>query len=193
MPSSSSAMVTGLTAAALAAIGFLAHQASVTVPAELGRPRASASPSPGVSGVPGAPGASKAPRDKRHPEALPTGSGKGERVVYSVDDDRVWLVGAGDRVQRTFRVTPSTVDPAPGTYTVTSRSNRVTGSDGIPVEHVVRFAGVDGVVIGFSAAVDGSTEKPAPGVKTGGIRETRADGDAMWDFATIGQKVVVVR
>ncbi|MCZ9345627.1 hypothetical protein NGM37_48630 [Streptomyces sp. TRM76130] len=193
MPTSSSVMVTGLTAAALAAIGVLAYQASATAPAELGGPRASASPSPGVPGAPGGPGASRAPRDQRHPEALPTGSGTGERVVYSVDDDRVWLVGEGDRVRRTFRVTPSTVDPPPGSYTVTSRSNRVTGSDGVPVEHVVRFASVDGVVIGFSAAVDGSTTKAAPGAKTGGIRESRADGDAMWEFATIGQRVVVVR
>jgi hypothetical protein len=185
VPSSSSAMVTGLTAAALVTIGVLGYQAAATVPAELGKPRASASPSPGLS---------KAPRDERHPDALPAGSGTGERVVYSVDDDRVWLVGAGGRVRRTFGVTPSTVDPAPGTYAVTSRSNRITGSDGIPVEHVVRFTSVDGVVIGFSAAVDDSAPaKTAQGVKTGGIRESRADGDAMWDFATIGQKVVVVR
>ena len=88
------------------------------------------------------------------------------------------------------------MDPAPGSYSVTSRSNAVTGSDGVPVEHVVRFATVDGVVVGFSAAVDGSTAPapaPDPKVRTGGIREARADGDAMWTFATIGRTVVVVR
>ncbi|MET9983301.1 hypothetical protein [Streptomyces rochei] len=184
MASSSAGFVAGLTAAALATIGFLAHQASVAAPHDPARAR--------VSGPP-APGASKAPRDRGHPEALPAGTGRGERVVYSVDDDRVWLVGADGRVQRTFEVTPSTVDPAPGTYAVTSRSNRVTGSDGIPVEHVVRFASVDGVVIGFSAAVDGSMPEPDPDERTGGIRETRADGDALWRFATIGQRVVVIR
>ncbi|WP_446046526.1 hypothetical protein [Streptomyces olivaceus] len=186
MASSSAGFVAGLTTAALAAIGVLAHQASTHVPHDLGRTHATGSPAPG------APGASKAPRDRRHPETLPTGSGRGERVVYSVDDDRVWLVGAGGEVRRTFRVTPSTVDPLPGTYTVTSRSNRVTGSDGVPIEHVVRFAGREGVAVGFSAAVDGSTAKPDPGERTGGIRESRADGDAMWQFATIGQQVVVV-
>ncbi|MFE0804808.1 hypothetical protein [Streptomyces sp. NPDC058812] len=183
MASSSAGLVTGLTAAALATIGVLGYQASANAPADLGGTHASSTP---------APGASKAPRDRRHPNALPAGSGRGERVVYSVDDDRVWLVGAGNKVERTFKVTPSTVDPAPGTYAVTSRSNRVTGSDGIPVEHVVRFTSVEGVVIGFSAAVDGSTAKPDAGERTGGIRETRADGDAMWQFATIGQRVVVV-
>jgi hypothetical protein len=181
--SSSAGIVTGLTAAALVALGVLAHQASVSAPDDLGRTGATVSP---------APGAAKAPRDKRHPDALPAGSGTGERVVYSVDADRVWLVGPGNKVRRTFEVTPSTVDPAPGAYTVTSRSNRITGSDGIPVEHVVRFAGAQGVAIGFSAAVDGSTAAPDPDRPTGGIRESRADGDAMWKFATIGRPVVVV-
>lgn len=187
MPSTSAGIVSGLTAAALVTVGVLAYQASATVPASLGTSRLSGEPAAVVS---------KAPRDTKHPAALPPGSGKGERVVYSVDDDRVWLVGADDRVRRTFQVTPGTVDPAPGTYFVTSRSNSVTGTDGIPIEHVVRFAGVDGVTIGFSAAVEGSTPAavPAtPAARTGGIRESRADGDAMWDFATIGHKVIVIR
>ncbi|GGT27170.1 hypothetical protein [Streptomyces chromofuscus] len=186
MASTSAAIVTGLTAAALTAVGFLAYQAGATVPAEL-------SASPHRAGATPVVTASKAPRDKRHPTALPGGSGTGERVVYSLDDDRVWLVGARNRVQRTFKVMPSAVDPAPGTYAVTSRTGVTTGSDGTPVEHVVRFASVDGVVIGFSAAVDGSAAPPDPAVRTGGIRETREDGDAMWMFATIGQKVVVIR
>ncbi|MFE1752604.1 hypothetical protein [Streptomyces anandii] len=187
MARSSSGLVAGLTAAALATVGFLAYRAQATVPHGLGgRPGASATP---------AASASKAPRDKRHPTALPGGSGTGERVVYSVDDDRVWLVGAGNRVENTFRVSPGNVDPPPGTYVVTSRSKAITGTDGLPVEHVVRFTSVNGVVIGFSAAVEESPPDTDLGtaVKTGGIRETRPDGEAMWMFATIGQKVVVIR
>lgn len=183
MASSSAVFVTGLTAAALGTVGVLTYQASAGTPPGPDPTRASSAP---------APGAPKAPRDRRHPDALPAGSGSGERVVYSVDDDRVWLVGTGDKVRRTFEVTPSTIDPMPGAYTVTSRSNTVTGSDGVPVEHVVRFTGAEGVAIGFSAAVDGSTARPDPGERTGGIRESRADGAALWQFATIGQQVVVV-
>jgi hypothetical protein len=183
---SSSGIVAGLTAAALATVGYLAHQAAQTLPAGLG----GAAP----AGVTPAAGTSKAPQVRKDPAALPGDSGKGARVVYSLRGDRVWLVAADEAVSRTFEVDPSTVDPAPGSYSVTSRSNTVTGSDGVPVEHVVRFATVDGVVIGFSAAVDGSTAPaPTPKVRTGGIRESRADGDAMWTFATIGRKVVVVR
>jgi hypothetical protein len=40
--------------------------------------------------------------------------------------------------------------------------------------------------------VDGSTPEPDPTTRTGGIREARKDGKAMWQFAGIGTKVVVV-
>ncbi|MFF2126687.1 hypothetical protein ACFVW1_15065 [Streptomyces olivochromogenes] len=183
MARSSSGFVAGLTAAAVAVVGFLAYQASANVPDTLGKPLA------GASKVP----TTKAPRDKKNPVALPTASGRGERVVYSVDDDRVWLVDANNRTERTFKVTPGTVDPAVGTYAVTSRSKAVTGSDGTQVEHVVRFSVVDGVAIGFSSAIDGSTGSPDSTKKLGGIRETRKNGTAMWNFATIGVKVVVIR
>lgn len=184
MARSSSGFVAGLTAAAVAVVGFLAYQASANVPDTLGKPLASASPKAPTK---------KAPRDKKNPVALPTGSGTGERVVYSVDDDRVWLVGADDKTQRTFKVTPGTVDPAVGAHAVTSRSKVFTGSDGAQIEHVVRFTVVDGVPIGFSAATDGSTASPDSSKKLGGIRESRADGTAMWNFATIGVKVVVIQ
>ncbi|MFJ4687414.1 hypothetical protein ACIQNG_01550 [Streptomyces sp. NPDC091377] len=181
MAGSSAVIVVGLTTAALATVGVLTYQASATAPARLAGTQEAAAKAP------------KAPRDEQHPTALPHSSGRGERVVYSLDDDRVWLVATGDRVKRTFQVTPSTVDPAPGTYTVTSRSNKATGADGTAIEHVVRFTSVDGTAIGFSAAVDGSTRPPKPGVRAGGIRETRQDGDAMWAFATIGARIVVIR
>ncbi|MFC9113284.1 MULTISPECIES: hypothetical protein [Streptomyces] len=181
MAGTSSMIVAGLTAAALATVGYLGHRAADTVPPDL-RHRSAGSPAP----------APTAPRGDSRPAALPPRSGLGQRVVYSLRHDRVWLVDRGGKVRRTFGVSPSTVDPAPGTYRVTSRSGSVTGSDGVPVEHVVRFAAVDGTVIGFSAAVDGSAPVLDPQERTGGIRETRADGAAMWKFATIGRAVVVV-
>ncbi|WP_435864391.1 hypothetical protein [Streptomyces phaeochromogenes] len=181
---SSSGIVAGLTTAALAAIGFLAYQASADVPSGLGSSRAA---------DPSTTEAAKAPRDKQHPTALPAASGTGRRVVYSVDDDRVWLVGSGDRVKRTFKVTPGTVDPAPAAYVVTSRSGKITGSDGVAVEHVVRFTNVSGTAIGFSAALNATPPAPAPSKKLGGIRESREDGTAMWEFATIGTRVTVIK
>jgi hypothetical protein len=176
--------VAGLTVAAVAAVGFLAFQASANVPDDLGKPSGT------VSAKSTAP---KAPHSKKDPAALPAASGTGVRVVYSTGGDRVWLVGAGSKVRRTFKVTPGTVDPDVGTYAVSSRSGSVSGSDGTQIEHVVRFTFVNGIAIGFSAAVNGSTEAPDPEKKLGGIRASRADGDAMWAFATVGAKVVVVR
>ncbi|WP_199547379.1 hypothetical protein [Streptomyces sp. N35] len=182
MARSSSGFVAGLTAAALAAVGFLAYQASASAPETLSKPKTPPSSS-----------ASKKPGGKTTPDALPTLSGQGQRVVYSLGSDRVWLVGEGDKVEHTFKVSPSTVDPLPGEYAVTTRSGSITGSDGTPIEHVVRFATNDGVTIGFSAAKDGSTPEPDPSRKTGGIRESRADGLAMWEFATVGTSVIVVQ
>ncbi|WP_055532082.1 L,D-transpeptidase [Streptomyces graminilatus] len=184
MTRSSAGFVAGLTATALAGVGFLAYQASANAPQRPGAEHVS--PSAPVT-------TAKAPRDTRHPDALPTGSGTGRRVVYSLDDDRVWIVGDNGRALRSFPVAPGTVDPEPGSYQVTSRSNSIMGTDGAPIEHVVRFTGVDGVGIGFSAAVNGSPPPQDPEALTGGIRETRPDGDAMWEFATIGEKVVVIR
>ncbi|MGW0999313.1 hypothetical protein ACWD5V_39825 [Streptomyces sp. NPDC002523] len=185
MAGTSSGIVAGLTAVAVGTVGLLAFQAQAHAPAHLGSPSGASAP---PSAAP-----SKAPRDRRHPTALPGGSGKGERVVYSVDDDRVWLVDDRGRVQHTFPVRPGAVDPVPGRYWVTSRSNAVTGTDGVPVEHVVRFTSVDGVVIGFSAAVGDGAPANTESVKTGGIRETRPDGEEMWKFATIGVPIVVIR
>ncbi|MDF3291044.1 hypothetical protein [Streptomyces silvisoli] len=180
----SGTIVTGLTAAALAAIGVLAWQASAA-PDHTGRshtaPSASARPSTAPSTAP-----------SPEPVALPPASGHGKRIVYSLAQRRVWLVSADDQVERGFTVTPGSVSPTPGTYTVTSRSERVTGTDGVPIEHVVRFAVVRGTTIGFSAAVDGSVPSPQTAKKTGGVREKAADGTAMWQFALIGAKVIVV-
>ncbi|MFI0238816.1 hypothetical protein [Streptomyces sp. NPDC016845] len=176
--------MTVLTAGALAAVGFLAYQASASAPSDLVAPQPGASPSAT---------ASHSPKDKKAPaNALPAKSGTGQRVVYALRADRVWLVGADGKAQRTYGVVPGTMDPAAGTYKVIQRTGSVTGTDGVPIEHVVLFTTVNGKGVGFSAAVDGSTPKPDPAKETGGIRGSRADTTAMWEFATYGRKVVVV-
>ncbi|WP_406865412.1 hypothetical protein ABZO31_19970 [Streptomyces sp. HUAS MG47] len=179
--------MTGLTAAALAVVGFLAFQASANAPADLSA--TSKAPSASASSPAAPTGPAKPQKD---PLAIPADSGKGLRVVYGLTEKRVWLVDAKGQATSTFKVMPSTVHPAPGTYHVTSRSNTVRGSDGVQIEHVVRFTKVDDVAIGFSAAVDGTLTEPDPARRTGGIRMKKADGNAMWMFATIGSKVVVV-
>jgi hypothetical protein len=182
---SSAGYVTALTAAALATVGFLGYQAYATAPAQFAKAHTNGTPALTTSKTPGG---------GKNAALLPPGSGTGTRVVYSLSDHRVWLVGLGDKVIRTFEVTPGNIAPAPGVYAVTSRSNAVTGSDGTPIEHVVRFTSVDGVAIGFSAAVRNAApaDSTTTTVRTGGIRESRADGDVMWTFATIGATVAVI-
>lgn len=185
MARSSSGIVAGLTVAAIAVVGFLGYQASATAPAH--PPKAAAqgpAPAPSQSGT--------AKTDPAKPVPVPDGSGTGVRVVYSAGAKRVWLVGAAGQETKSFTVMPGTVSPPPGSYAVGSRSGSVTGTDGVPIEHVVRFATTQGVAVGFSARVDNTVPVPDPDKKAGGIRMTRADGDAMWAFATISSKVVVV-
>ncbi|MCB5165915.1 hypothetical protein LG634_13850 [Streptomyces bambusae] len=183
MGRNSSGIVAGLTAAALGVVGFLAYQASASAPE---RPAEAQPPAQSVPRVPaGKPAKGQVPQ-------VPANSGTGVRVVYSLSAKQVWLIGGAGKKTRTFAVVPSTVSPEPGSYLVGSRTGRTTGSDGVPIEHVVRFTSVKGVTIGFSARADGSMPEPDTRKKTGGIRMTRADGDAMWTFATINSKIVVV-
>lgn len=183
MSRSSSGIVAGLTAAAVAVVGFLAYQAAANVPKAVGKPAApSASPSAPGAAVP----------KKKDPTAIPPESGTGARVVYALAQRRVWLVNQNEQATRSFAVMPSTVSPMPGSYRVTSRSGMVTGTDGVRVEHVVRFTTVNDVTIGFGSAADGSLSKPDPTLKTGGVRMKKADGNAVWTFATVGSPVVVV-
>ncbi|MEU4210088.1 hypothetical protein AB0F13_08840 [Streptomyces sp. NPDC026206] len=194
--SSSGVIVAALTAAALAGVGFLAYQAE----AAPDRPASSHAAGRGSSdkakdqGSDASGKGTGATGQGQGADAAPDGSGTGLRVVYGLGQKRVWLVGSDGKVIRSYEVAPSTVNPPPGNYAVTSRSPNVTGSDGIPVEHVVRFHrdAVTGIVFGFSAAVDGSSPDPASAKKTGAIREKPADGRAMWEFAVADTKVVVV-
>ncbi|MFF0789378.1 hypothetical protein [Streptomyces spiralis] len=181
------AWVSGLTAGAVAAVAVLAVQADrgPHPVATAAHPRASASAGAHHSAAP--------PEHTASP-AVPASSGTGRRVVYSLGQKRVWLVDASDKPTRTFPVWPGTVSPDPGAYAISQRVAATTGSDGVRIEHITYFAGKSGVFIAFSNAVDGSSPPPAAsGAKTGGIRTAKADGAALWAFASKGTRVVVAR
>ncbi|MDX3529690.1 hypothetical protein P1P75_25575 [Streptomyces sp. ID05-39B] len=181
------AWVTGLTAGAIVVVGALTVQADKgphpTAKATGAKPTASAS-------ADAKPSASPAPPPKAAP--VPDESGTGRRIVYSLGQDRVWLVDADDAARRTFTVWPGTVDPAVGSFTVSLRKDATTGSDGVQIEHIIYFSAKSGVNIAFSNAVDGSSPPPASGAQTGGIRMPKADGAALWAFGATGTKVRVV-
>ena len=186
---SSSTVVTGLTAAALAVVTLLALQArsSATTTTAAGGGKAGTKPG---SSAPSTPGKGDGGTTSANP--VPAGSGSGKRVVYSLSARRVWLVDGSGTVQTSFAVQPSAVSPSPGDYTVYNTiAGPIVGSDGTQIENIVLFSGHP-VVIGFSAAVDGSMASPAPGKHTGGIRESVDDSKAVYAFATQSTKVVVV-
>ncbi|MER6995740.1 hypothetical protein [Streptomyces sp. NPDC000410] len=163
---------------------MLAVQASHATPPRPTDDKARPSSSPGAE-------RSTKPRQPA-PVAIPADSGQGRRMVYSLGQQRVWLVDANNGAQRSFTVWPGTLSPAKGSYAVSFRRDKGIGSDGVEIENIVYFATKSGVSIGFSQAVDGSSPKPAPGAQTGGIRLRPADGDAVWTFGTAGTTVTVV-
>jgi hypothetical protein len=176
------AWVTGLTAAATAAVVALAVQA------DHGPHPTAAVAEPGPSASAHAPAA---PRNQA-PPALSYGSCEGRRIVYSLSEKRVWLVDAAGRATRAFTVWPGTVSPQPGRYSITLRTPSLKGSDGVEIEHIMYFTKAGGVDIAFSNALDGSSPPPADGKKLGGIRTHKQDGAALWSFGDQGTRVTVV-
>lgn len=135
-------------------------------------------------------------------EPVPPSSGSGRRIVFSQHLQRVWLVGArDDRVRRTYLVSGSVTDNLqPGTYSVYSRSRHATGiDDSGTMEYFVRFTqGPTGAAIGFhSIPTKGgrllqTTAQLGTAQSHGCIRQWKPDAIALWHFAPVGTKVVVV-
>lgn len=132
-------------------------------------------------------------------DALPPASGSGRRVVFAIGSQRVWLVDASDEVQRSYLVSGSLTDNLkPGTYEVYSRSRHAIGvDDSGTMEYMVRFAHGGNAAIGFHdiPVADGRFVQTRAQLGTpqshGCIRQWRPDARALWDFASVGTKVVV--
>jgi hypothetical protein len=134
--------------------------------------------------------------------AVPAASGAGRRIVFSEHLQRVWLVGShDDKVQKTYLVSGSVTDNLqPGSYSVYSRSRWATGIDDSGVmEYFVRFTqGPTGAAIGFHSipTKDGTPLQTTAQLGTphshGCIRQWKPDAIALWHFAPVGTKVVVV-
>ena len=134
--------------------------------------------------------------------ALPAHSGQGRRIVFSEDRQRVWLVGgSSDHVRRTYLVSGSVTDNLqPGTYSVYSKSRWAVGVDDSGVmQYFVRFThGPTGSAIGFHSipSKNGVPLQTKAQLGTpqshGCIRQNMPDAIALWNFAPIGTKVVVV-
>ncbi|MFC4033134.1 hypothetical protein ACFO3J_16800 [Streptomyces polygonati] len=175
------ATVSGLTAGALAIVSVLAIQASGSPVAS----HAPAAPKPHPTVV--------KPTTPAPPPPVPPNSDTGKRIVYSLSQQRVWVVPPDGRPVSTFTVTPGTVPAQPGTYFVQGRKPALTGSDGVKVEHVVYVEFTAETWVAFSAPVDDKVTKPAPSIRTGAIRASRANIAKIWNNTVNGSTVVVLK
>jgi hypothetical protein len=135
--------------------------------------------------------------------ALPPGSGSGHRIVFDITAQQVWLVDDTEAVVRTYLVSGSRYDQLPtGTFEVFSKSEQAISWHGTEtMEYMVRFYRGERSNIGFhdlpvdtatGAEVQTLAELGTP-LSDGCIRQDIADAKALWDFAPVGTKVVVVR
>ena len=133
-------------------------------------------------------------------DALPARSGKGKRVVFSIDRQRVWLVDGKEAVVRSYLVSGSVTDNLePGRYAVYSRSRHAVGiEDSGRMGYMVRFAHGRNAAIGFHdiPVLDGRKVQVKSQLGTpqshGCIRQWRPDAKALWDFTPVGTEVVVL-
>jgi hypothetical protein len=131
--------------------------------------------------------------------ALPADSGTGRRVVFDISAQRVWLVGDTGGVRSTYLVSGSlTHNLRPGSYAVYSRSRWAVGVDDSGVmQYFVRFAHGAHAAIGFHSLPTKlgrplQTEAQLGTPQSHGcIRQATPDAIRMWDFASVGTRVVV--
>ena len=131
---------------------------------------------------------------------LPAGSGSGRRIVYCVSCQRVWLVEANEQVVKTHPVSGRAGIPRRGTYAVFSKSmHAVAGSRRATMTHMVRFARGRTLAIGFHAIPRDRRGRPIQSESQlgtyrslGCVRQADPDAVALWNFAPLGTKVVVV-
>jgi len=129
---------------------------------------------------------------------LPPASGSGRRIVYSNSRQRVWLVEASGVTSSSWPVSGRRGVPAPGAYSVFSKStSSVDASGTLVLRHMVRFAHGRTLAIGFHAI---PTRNGRPIQSEGELGEYRsagcvrqAPGDAarLYGWAPVGTPVIV--
>ena len=130
--------------------------------------------------------------------ALPANSGEGRRIVYSNSMQRVWLVEADGRIFDSYLVSGRRDAPAPGTYSVFSKSE-VARSGNLRLDHMVRFTWGRTLAIGFHAIPTRPDGQPVQTLEelgqyrsAGCVRQDPVKAKQLYDWAPVGTKVVVL-
>ena len=132
---------------------------------------------------------------------LPADSGQGRRIVYSVSEQRVWLVEANEQPSASWLVSGRRGIPKPGTYHVFSRSRWSSASGGrVRMEYMVRFVKTKRLAIGFHAIPVDRNGRPIQSEdelgqprSRGCVRQRHADAEHLWNWAPDGTTVNVTR
>ena len=132
---------------------------------------------------------------------VPIKSGTGRRIVYANRQQRVWVINADNKVIRTFPVSGMLGQPGNGTFSVFSKSPTSYSPEfaGVTFRFMTRFAiGRNGGNIGFHE-IPIRNSKPMQTVDelgafkgSGCLRSSTQDARFIYQWATLGTKVVVV-
>ena len=132
---------------------------------------------------------------------VPIKSGTGRRIVYANRLQRVWVINADNEVIRTFPVSGMLGQPGNGTFSVFSKSPTSYSPEfaGVTFRFMTRFAiGRNGGNIGFHE-IPIRNSKPMQTVDelgafkgSGCLRSSTQDALFIYQWATLGTKVVVV-
>ena len=132
---------------------------------------------------------------------VPIKSGAGRRIVYANRQQRVWVINENNEVIRTFLVSGMLGQPGKGTFRVFSKSPTSFSPEfaGVTFRFMTRFAiGRNGGNIGFHE-IPVCNKKPMQTVEelgafkgSGCLRSSTQDALFIYQWATLGTKVVVV-
>ena len=132
---------------------------------------------------------------------VPAKSGTGRRIVYANRQQRAWVINANNEVIRTFPVSGMLGQPGKGTFSVFSKSPTSYSPEfaGVTFRFMTRFAiGRNGGNIGFHE-IPIRNSKPMQTVDelgafkgSGCLRSSTQDALFIYQWATLGTKVVVV-
>jgi len=131
----------------------------------------------------------------------PPNSGAGRRIIYGGSAQRVWMIDEWNLVVDTYLVSGKANTPVPGTYSVFSKSERAwAGYDGITMRWMIRFAQGTDLAIGFHSIPRDAQGRPLQTEaqlgtyrSSGCVRQADHKAEALYRWAPVGTKVVVLR
>lgn len=132
---------------------------------------------------------------------IPLKSGSGKRIIYSLNEQHVWLIDKSGVLIADFPTAGRADKPGVGKYRVASKSIKSRNLDyRVTFNYMVRFAKGQRAWIGFhdiprtykGKLWHSKDELGTPIGKGGCPHLAKEDAKFLYDFATVGTRVVVV-